>query len=86
MKIVYVDVILLIQGRSKENRYITVNERYVLELNFSNFFFEMNSTPIEQKTIVGKCFIIDANRMIYLSCFNLFFTETSKSYPNGKTA
>ncbi len=31
----------------------------------------MNSTPIEQKTIVGKCFIIYANRMIYLSCFCL---------------
>ncbi len=29
----------------------------------------MNSTPIEQKTIVGKCFIIYASRMIYLSCF-----------------
>jgi hypothetical protein len=25
--------------------------------------------PIEQKTIVGKCFIIYVNRMIYLSCY-----------------
>ncbi len=31
----------------------------------------MNSTPIEQKTRVGKCFIIYANRMIYFSCFRL---------------
>ncbi len=31
----------------------------------------MNSTPIKQKTIVEKCFIIYANRMIYLSCIIL---------------
>ncbi len=30
MKIVYVDVILLLQGRSKEIRYIAVNGRYLL--------------------------------------------------------
>ncbi len=29
----------------------------------------MNSMPIEQKTVVGKCFIIYANRMIYLPCY-----------------
>ncbi len=35
MKIVYVDVMFLIQGRSKEIRYITINKRYLLEVNFS---------------------------------------------------
>jgi hypothetical protein len=44
----------------------------------------MNSVPIEQKTLVGKCFIIYANRMIYLSCLNmpnvfcLFFSKSNR--------
>ncbi len=36
LKIVYVDVILLLQGRSKEILYMTVHGRYLLEANFSN--------------------------------------------------
>ncbi len=34
-KIVKVAVILLLQGGSKEIPYFTVNERYLLEVNFS---------------------------------------------------
>ncbi len=36
MKIVYVAVILLLQGRSKEIQNITVNGRYLFKVNFSN--------------------------------------------------
>ncbi len=35
-KMVYVAVILYLQGRTKEIRYITVNGLYLLEVNFSH--------------------------------------------------
>jgi hypothetical protein len=43
VKIVYVAVILLLQGRAKEIRYITVHGRYWLEVNFSNAKIYLNT-------------------------------------------